>query len=612
MDSLITYFRLGLFNLFRVAAYKLALKLGIHPVQKVKYNSIEGEFFKYTENIIFSVHKDLFSVNKLKKGYNPFSSSYFLFENESPNWHRNYYNNRESKFKNFDWWKIPDFDPMLGDIKTVWELSRFEWVIQLALIASSGNRDAIKLLNSRLNNWIQENQPYKGVNWKCGQESSIRVMHLIFAAIILKQLDSPSKLLIDLIEMHIKRISPTISYAIAQNNNHGTSEAAALFLGGHFLFSHGNVKYKKIKNLGRKCLENRANKLFTNDGCFSQYSVNYHRLALDTFCFCETYRILNGLNSFSNNLYYKVKKATNWLELLTDPKTGDAPNIGENDGAKIFNIFNTSYRDYRQSVQWANLVFNSRSIYPILENHKIIYSLLGIKTGKTSNSLPLKQSVIKGNDDGFFIYQKNDVLLIFKRPIFKFRPSHSDALHVDLWIKGKNILRDGGSYSYNSNNKITSYYTGISSHNSIQFDKRDQMPKISRFLFGSWLKEIGYTFKRTEKYIFVSSGYSDYLGASHIRKLLISDNSIIIKDVFWGGKKNAKINWRLNPNQFNFESCIDNKFEINIDIQSGIVSGDFNKSIEFESRYYLNESQLPVVYKTLAKSGTFRTNIFWQ
>lgn len=31
-----------------------------------------------------------------------------------------------------NWWEIPDFDLAVGDIKAVWEASRFDWVPALA------------------------------------------------------------------------------------------------------------------------------------------------------------------------------------------------------------------------------------------------------------------------------------------------------------------------------------------------------------------------------------------------------------------------------------------------------------------------------------------------
>ena len=47
----------------------------------------------------------------------------------------------------------------------------------------------------------------------------------------------PSPILVKLMALHCARIMPTIRYAVAQNNNHGTSEAAALFIGGAWLMA---------------------------------------------------------------------------------------------------------------------------------------------------------------------------------------------------------------------------------------------------------------------------------------------------------------------------------------------------------------------------------------
>ncbi len=597
--------------MFRVALYRVLLKFNVHPVQKNKSEQINGEFFRTPPKVLLIPNCELYSYSILKNGYYPFSGNYMTFGDCTLNWHKNYFNNLESRSKNLDWWKISDFDSNLGDIKTVWELSRFDWVVQLAISSVSGDSHSLNLLNLRLNDWIKENPYYKGVNWKCGQEASIRVLHLILAALILNQSNNSSKPLISLIESHIKRIAPTISYAIAQNNNHGTSEAAALFIGGHFLALNGLANYEKYEILGRKWLENRAMKLFSNDGCFSQYSVNYHRLALDTYSLCETYRKINNLTSFSTLLQSKIKKAIHWLEILTDPKTGDVPNIGANDGARLFNMFNFGYRDYRKSVQWANLVFNDRLIYSTTKNQEIIFKYLGISFNTIRKDNPIQEAILLGNEDGFFIYRKKDLLLVFRRPIFKFRPSHSDAMHVDLWLGGINVLRDGGSYSYNLSNAKTRYYNGVSSHNSIQFDDRDQMPVIGRFLFGSWLKEFEFKIEHSDEGLTISSAYQDYFKSYHRRELVINKNSLIVKDCYSGVHKTAQLRWRLSPNRFEYRNSNYISDEISIDIKKGVISGDYYLNNEFESRYYYSESSLPVISKRLKKSGVILTNINW-
>jgi len=594
--------------LFRVALYRVFLKIGVHPAQKIKSHQITGVFFSSPPNAYLRPNNDIYSLNELENGYYPFSGDYISFGNLAPNWHKNYFNNLESHSNNLDWWKISDFNSNLVDIKTVWELSRFDWVVQLSVIAVSGDKHAINLLNLRLNDWIQENPYYKGVNWKCGQEASIRLLHLILASLILGQTNYSSKPLISLIEAHIKRIYPTLSYAIAQNNNHGTSEAAALFIGGHFLVSNGLIKYKKYESLGRKWLEDRAIRLFSNDGCFSQYSVNYHRLALDTYSLCETYRKFNNLPPFSNLLQNKIKKATQWLEILTDPKTGDVPNIGANDGAQLFNMFNFGYRDYRKSVQWANLIFNDRLIYSITENQVKVFNQLKINVKSAEKDSPIQNALVLGNEDGFFIYRKKDLLLVFRRPIFKFRPSQSDILHIDLWVNGVNVLHDGGSYSYNTTTKRSSYYNGIESHNSIQFDFRDQMPKLSRFLFGSWLEESCFNIIETEANLTLKSGYIDYKGVNHIRTLNLNDTDLIISDEISGYSNSAILRFRLFSADW---KLVESKREdsIEIDINSKIIKGEALIENDSESKYYLTETDINVVSKQVESFRLFKTTI---
>ncbi|MCK7461449.1 MAG: hypothetical protein MZU84_04970 [Sphingobacterium sp.] len=68
----------------------------------------------------------------------------------------------------------------------------------------------------------------------------------------------------------------------AQDNNHGTSEAAGLFIGGSWLATVDRNRYNQAQGYaekGRKWLEERVKKLVAADGSFSQHSVNYHRVA---------------------------------------------------------------------------------------------------------------------------------------------------------------------------------------------------------------------------------------------------------------------------------------------------------------------------------------------
>jgi len=123
-------------------------------------------------------------------------------------------------------------------------------------------------------------------------------------------------------------------------------------------------------------------------------------------------------------------------------------------------------------------------------------------------------------DGGFVLLRKEKAIALLRYPRFKFRPSQSDLLHVDLWVDGKNLLRDAGTYSYNTEPQWLDYFGGTASHNTLQFDGRDQMPRISRFLLGDWLKTRRLeALQESSSAVQFGAGYRDGQGSSHFRRI---------------------------------------------------------------------------------------------
>ena len=261
-----TALALGVPNLWRAARYRVGLKLGVHSVLRIQASIPEGSFFSDALPIKAS---QLTASRQWSKNHCYFGW-YRVSDNSVPNWHENPFARGAVKQPARPWWLIPDFDETLGDIKAVWEASRFDWVLTFAQRALNGEPAGLARLNAWLADWVKFNPPYRGPNWKCGQEASIRVMHLAMAAALLTQHRQSARPLQALVRAHLRRIVPTIHYAVAQDNNHGTSEAAALFIGGSWLFVLGDSEGDNSLQLGRKWLENRAARLIEEDGSFSQ------------------------------------------------------------------------------------------------------------------------------------------------------------------------------------------------------------------------------------------------------------------------------------------------------------------------------------------------------
>lgn len=601
-----TALSLGPLNIGRAVLYRASVKLGLNRVRRLQGTMPRGPFFSAaTSATQTSVGKappvpevlQLFSRFSLRTNGNP------------PDWLANPLTGQAVPNPQRPWWQIPDFDPNVGDIKLIWELSRLDWVLPLAKRARDGAPEAIEQVNALLDDWSARNPPFQGPNWKCGQEASIRVMNVAMAAIVLEQVCSPRASLLDWVALHLKRISPTVQYAMAQDNNHGTSEAAALFIGGSWLVSQGRKEGLQSSAEGRKWLENRAARLIGKQGSFSQYSLNYHRVMLDTLCMAEVWRRHLNLPAFSEQFLSGALAATQWLRHMVNPVNGDGPNVGANDGARLLQLTDTDYRDHRPTVQLGMALFAEACGYAREGPWNDVCHTLGVPQPK---AVAPRVGSYLADDGGFAILRCESAMAMLRYPRFKFRPSQADALHLDLWIDGENLLRDSGTYSYNTEPQWLNYFAGTAGHNTVQFDDRDQMPRLSRFLFGDWLKtSMLEPLREQDGRASFGAGYSDRAGASHQRRITLDSSSLIIVDWIDGFGTKAVLRWRLAPGAWQIDDqCVSNGAHL-LRVQADVPLVRFELTNGWESRYYLERTELPVLEIEVDRPGTLISEYRW-
>jgi hypothetical protein len=598
-----TFLSLGIGNLVRVAIYRLGLKTGLGRVLRVQSLVPNGPFFTRTAPREIAPAPSLAWQNEAIF----FGCKKVPLNGEPPDWFYNPYSRKRISSPNRPWWEIPDFDPDVGDIKVIWEPSRFDWLVAAATRAATGQNEAWEQIEEWLVDWCNHNPPYMGPNWKCGQEASIRVMHLAMAALILDNHLFSNEGLLDLVEAHLKRIEPTVQYAIGQDNNHGTSEAAALFIGGAWLQAAGRSHSKSWTNLGRQLIDNRVLRLVSPDGSFSQYSLTYHRLLLDTFIMVEVWRLRCGLADFPSLVRERIAKATEWLFTVINPKNGDGPNLGANDGARLLPLTDSGYRDFRPTVQTAMVLFRGQRAYADSGIWDAPLSWFGLTVPKANSGRPTSTAF---DDGGYAVLHQDRVMVLMRYPRFRFRPAQADAFHVDLWVDGTNFLRDAGTFSYNHDVETLNYFGGTEGHNTVMFDQRDQMPRLGRFLFGEWLTASDVGFDKTKGV--VTAGYKDWKGASHNRELTLSKGRIVVIDKLAGQFSSAVLRWRLSPGIWACEgqSIANGVKRINIvaDVQirrMEIVCG-------FESLHYQEKNSVQVLEVEVSEAGAIKSEIIWE
>lgn len=600
-----TAFSLGWMNLWRVASYRLGVRLGLNPVRRLRLQLPQGPYYRPP-----SASCAVSPSAAWRKEANYFGWFRVALTGVCPDWTMNPFSGRHVDGSERPWWQIPDFDPQAGDIKMVWEASRFDWVLAMAQRACAAESTELERLNMWLTDWCRANPAYCGPNWKCGQEASIRVMHLSMAALILGQHKQTVPALLDLVRVHLARIDPTLKYAIAQDNNHGTSEAAALFIGGSWLASVAKDQRGMCwSRLGRKWLEERVGRLIEVDGSFSQYSVVYHRVLLDTLSMVEVWRRVMDLPPFTPQFYRRALAATLWLKAFTQPSVGDAPNIGANDGARLLPLSDTDFRDFRPSVQLACALFLNARAYT--EDGPWNLPLQWLRQPIPAAELPAETSRVF-DQGGYAVLHQGNVCAYLRFPRFRFRPSHADALHLDLWVASENVLRDGGTYSYNSDVRWLEYFPGTISHNTIQFDDRDQMPRLSRFLFGDWPKTEAHTEITVDTLgQHFSVSYKDHMSVRHARAVCLSNIALTVRDNVSGFNQKAVMRWRLAPGEWRLEGGIAINGHYRIAVQTNVPIERCELVTGWEARYYGKRTELTVLEVEIRQAGQLTTEINW-
>ena len=603
LDKILTYKRLGIANLFTVAAYRIAVKIGyflkIQPIKPIAKN--RSNYFKSSKNT--NKYTDI-KIAELKAfGWIELDTT------KVPNWLKAVNSELTVNNNQQHWSKLSDFSLNVGDIKSVWELSRFDWLFHFSLkYLSTQDEENLVRLNSWLNDWCQHNPVNQGVNWKCGQEAAIRVLHLATTSFLLDQEKSLTKILADLIYEHLLRIAPTIPYAMAQDNNHGTSEAAALYIGSLLLAEHDNFKtnanIKKWAKIGKYWLENRAEKLISDDGCFSQNSVNYHRLMLDTLSLSEFFRQLFDQKRFTEKFYFKVKKASQWLFLMTEKTYGKTPILGPNDGANLLPLTNCDYLDFRPSLQWAYSLFYGYFPYNKNADYQQLSTLLPARSIQSSNNIDPNPNSLNSS---FHLISNHNNHCYVRTPNLKFRPACCDALHVDFWLADKNILVSTGSYSYNCEEEVQNYFPSVKAHNTAQFDQLEQMPKLSRFLYSQWL-DIDVLARSSNS---LTAKYQNKTGHYHHRFISLSNNNLSIIDQLSGFKNHVVLRWHLSAEEWKLEGQKLISKGVNIEISADVAIEKIALVEGYQSRYYLKKEVIPVLEVTITTAGQITTSLSW-
>lgn len=390
------------------------------------------------------------------------------------------------------WSVISDFNESQGDIKFVWEKSRFSWLYTLIRDDHNNNNDHSTFVFDEMIDWIEKNPVNCGPNWKCSQEISLRVLNWIFALYYYREKlinkEEKWQRIVNSINFQMIHVYRNINFSkIAVRNNHAITESLALYVVGTlFPFYKASSKWKRF---GKIWFEKEILYQVFEDGTFLQFSMNYHRVLIQLLTWAIGISEVNK-DPFSDQVKERAYKALYFARQCQDDFSGYLPNYGANDGALFFPLNDSDFRDYRPQIDALHRMLTGKSAYEMQGSWNEDSNWLALKFGKGIGFDPIakRMGIVEFPVGGYYLFRQKECFTFIRCGSHNNRPSQADNLHIDVWYKGNNILVDAGSFKYNASSKDLKYFMGSSSHNTVMLGDYDQMTRGPRFIWYNWTK----------------------------------------------------------------------------------------------------------------------------
>lgn len=355
------------------------------------------------------------------------------------------------------WTAVPDDAPEIGDIKDVWELSRLPASFLLArAYAATGDESYAEAWWAMLEDWMAENPPNLGVNWRCGQETSLRAIAVQFglSTFAASPSSTPERIAIAgrLLTASVARVHPTVGYALSQRNNHAVSELVLLLtLDG------------PRRGWCRLLVEVLEDQWYP-DGSYAQQSANYQRLAVQALQWLLTVR-----DDLPVDLVARIRdvlaRSAGFLARTSDPISGRLSNMGANDGAHLLPLTSCEHHDVRPLLASLGMTTDA-----LAAAEQALWVATPVELPDLSGVLTTWPSLTVGGAH----------VLMHAGPS-RHRAGHADQLAVEVHVDGQPVLVDPGSYRYSGTAPWRNPFTGPEAHPAII------SPVESRQRFGRFL-----------------------------------------------------------------------------------------------------------------------------
>ena len=453
---------------------------------------------------------------------------------DPPQWHRDYLagvslQTNESAFR-LNHRELPGD----ADIKLVWELSRWYALVRLAQAAYVVEDLLAGETSLRwLDDWVENNPPFRGWNWTSALESGMRLIQFTWMDALLSKakhnnsFEEKLRILRErILPAHVHFTWRYRSFG-SSANNHLLGELAGLIL-ALARWPELEKSAAPLTKLAR-LWEREVLAQFAPDGGSLEQALNYQLFSWE-FC-------------------WQTRLALRAVDCFISPEVEAEPwDYGDSDSAFVTPLFSSGATAVSEWRNWMIEPTRSPSIDWWLGLERINLNSVENKTsceGSASGNWVIFQ------DSGHAVKREGEWMLHLDLSPLGYLATaahgHLDALHLSLWLRNQAVVIDPGTGAYFADRTLRNYLASWEAHNGPHRPGETFPKRGGPFL---WLKHHRKPVWEMEPDGSLK-GELELPSGTIQRVVKLEYNNVVVEDVFspasGEGEQTFNVNWQFSP-----------------------------------------------------------------
>lgn len=501
-----------------------------------RYHKVDSPLYRCTRNVRFNPAP----LGLITNSEHPIDTSHsihlpggFNYRDYSTDWHAGFQTPAQWPVK-WSYGLCYKQRDDIGDARTNWELNR---LAQFTLMAKAyyltADEAHLRALQTELDSWTRCNPFLWGISWTSPMEIALRAINWMYAAAFLSKADSETDT--SAAEQLIRRLSTGAANMVhyltrhysrgSSANNHLLVEMSAIWLGGACF---GRRSWRR---LAMRTLTRELPRQFAPDGVNLEMSLHYHAFAMEAYLL-----VMHSARACG------AKIPASWAPALdraaqfvahSRVAPGVVCQFGDNDEGHILNFTPHTFDYYTYILQFCSLILDKR--YDSLDklNPTSAWLFCADEVARV-RTRPLYRSETSHTfaTGGYTFLRSGNIFAGVDHAPLGFGTiaahGHADALSFQLFIGGRPLLVDPGTYIYHCDLNARNRFRSTLSHNTVAIDGGEQSEMLGPFLWGKRAHTtlISHTDRSVEAMTV------NQAGTSHTRRVSISETGAVITDRF--------------------------------------------------------------------------------